>query len=117
MNACVQNSPHLLAQNRPSSRALVVQALAHTDGVDGPDLVNMLLQRLYHGVESQVWATINSRFERLVASTMLIASRVVQAMGFRPGQPYRPSAVVQMRSCRCGGDDRHCIHLGITKHI
>src|SRR5712691_1250932 len=50
------------AQNHPTTSAGKIvqpvvlgrlQTLAHTDGVDGPDLVEMLLQRLHHRVESQ----------------------------------------------------------------
>src|SRR5262245_42497975 len=50
------------AQNHPSSSAGKIvqpvvlwwlQTLAHTDGVNGPDFVQVMLQRLHHGVETQ----------------------------------------------------------------
>src|SRR5712692_9028656 len=54
MNACVQNSPTTCFRKIVHPVALWrLQPLAHTNGVDGPDLIKMLLQRLYHGVESQ----------------------------------------------------------------
>ena len=94
-----------------------LQPLAHTDGVDGPDLVEMLLQCLHHGIESQGVGhhqqpvRTAGRFDDINRLARCAGHGLFDQDGLTGRECCDTDAFVQA----WGGDDHHRIHLGIAK--
>ncbi len=96
-----------------------LQALAHTDGVDGPDLVEMRLQRLHDGVEServgdhQQTVRTTCRFDNVNRLARRTGHGLFDQHGLTGCERRSTNALVQA----WWGDDGDRVHLGITEQI